>query len=239
VLQPGNGKLGKIHTFSVPAGSCCPGQTTVCAKQCYAKAGRFRLENVKRHHIENLALARQPDFVTRMCQEIVAKHVTRVRIHTAGDFFDWQYVEDWMRIAEMSPGVVFYAYTRSWRESEILPMLIELSRLPNVKLWWSVDSETHAVNGPPPAVPGVRVAYMAVTDDEPVPDYANLVFRVRRRTVQKRSNGVLVCPAENGVKTTKKVHCITCRLCWGDFALPRKQQKGSSNDLSVCEPAMC
>jgi hypothetical protein len=83
-----------------------------------------------------------------------------VRVHVAGDFYDEDYTQKWLEVIQELPHVQFFAYTRSWRVSDILPSLIQLAREPNMHLWWSIDRET----GGAPFVPGVRVAYMAIND---------------------------------------------------------------------------
>src|SRR5690606_29096264 len=78
-----------------------------------------------------------------------------------------------------------------------------------------------------PLVPGVRRAYLAKNDLDAklAPDDCDLVFRNRPTTVMKRTNEVLVCPAENGVKASSGFRhtCTTCQLCWAQDARSRWQ----------------
>ncbi len=135
-----------------------------------------------------------------------------VRIHVAGDFYDDWYVRKWIDIVRTATEVMYFTYTRSWRDDSMLPELIRLGKLPNMALWWSMDRET----GPAPLIFGIRRVYMAVDDRDAAvaPDDCDLVFRVRRSTPMKKANGVLVCPAENGVTGKFRHTCTTCKLCW-------------------------
>jgi hypothetical protein len=134
-----------------------------------------------------------------------------LRIHSSGDFFSEPYAAKWIDILRQSPPVKAYGYTRSWRVPTIVPVLGELARLSNVRLWFSCDVDT----GLPQNVPtGVRVAWLQSDPDEPVPAGVNLVFRPRalRRRPVKRISLALVCPTEQG-----RGHdgtCTSCALCW-------------------------
>lgn len=147
-----------------------------------------------------------------MIQQLRCWYVAVMRIHVSGDFYSAAYVRKWIKIAKASPDVQFFAYTRSWRVAGMLPALIEFGQLPNVQLWWSEDQDT----GPSPAVAGIRVAYMAVSDD----DAANatkrhdLLFRDGPKTAMKRANGVQVCPVEQSVPRQVKLTCSSCKICW-------------------------
>jgi len=98
-----------------------------------------------------------------------------------------------------------------------------MSKLSNVKMWWSVDHET----GCPPRLPkNVRLAYMQVETND-IPDYkVDLVFRVDRvrdQLIAKKVANALVCPVENGI--TKQMDCMRCGFCW--------RNKGEVVDWSV------
>jgi hypothetical protein len=218
MLIKGNSKLGKqVYHFSLPAHVTCPGETTACASVCYAKNGFYNMNNVKESLRISLKRAKRADFVAKMIAAIGRRKIDVLRIHVSGDFYSAKYIRKWLAIARSCPHVRFYAYTRSWRKARMVKALAALAALPNVHLWWSVDKETHALDGAPPAVARVRVAYMQLADDEPVPAYADLVFRVDyHNAVMRNINGVRVCPVENGVKYAegKKPTCSHCKLCY-------------------------
>jgi hypothetical protein len=217
VVGHGNSKLGpSIYTWSLPAALTCPGRTSLCERLCYALKGRFVMARQLRQAIRNWIIACTPFFVWWMVSRLTKAKARVVRIHVSGDFFNAAYVRQWLRIAESLPQIQFFAYTRSWRVPAIRIALAEFSRLPNVALWYSEDSET----GCPKLVPSehrIRLAYLA-THAGDIPPSADLVFRdyPTRGLVQKRVGGALVCPAENGI--SGHVRCSSCAICYGDPA---------------------
>lgn len=93
----------------------CP-QAGACASFCYARSGTYNFSNVKRRHIQNLEyILEDPDgWFNQMLEEVqkpkmVGKHI---RIHDAGDFFSEDYLHLWIKIAELTPEVTFYCYTK-------------------------------------------------------------------------------------------------------------------------------
>ena len=117
----------------------CP-QAGACAQLCYARSGRYNFSNVKAAHTRNLDryLINRGKWVEDMKAELEAKRfrpvgaphaitwelrhdfkwwqeagARSIRIHDAGDFFDDQYLRDWLEVAASAPDVLFYAYTKS------------------------------------------------------------------------------------------------------------------------------
>jgi Gene product 88 len=93
----------------------CP-QAGACASFCYARSGTYNFSNVKRRHIQNLEyILEDPDgWFEQMLGEVqkpkmIGKHI---RIHDAGDFFSKDYLQLWIKIAELTPDVTFYCYTK-------------------------------------------------------------------------------------------------------------------------------
>jgi hypothetical protein len=83
-----------------------------------------------------------------------------------------------------------------------------LANMENFSLFLSADQET----GPPIAMANTRVAYLQL-DDEDVPDFLpDMIFRHKKRTIQKRVLNVIVCPLENGTKA--ETSCQQCQLCF-------------------------
>lgn len=118
----------------------CP-KAGACAKFCYALNGTYLFKNVRAAHERNLRLVLDelPVFKSRMIEELKAKRFrangverfpeyelglddwadewriaggAAVRIHDSGDFFSVDYLNAWMEIAEATPDVLFYAYTK-------------------------------------------------------------------------------------------------------------------------------
>lgn len=93
----------------------CP-NAGACASFCYARSGTYNFSNVKRRHVQNLEyILEDPDgWFNQMLEEVqkpkmVGKHI---RIHDAGDFFSEDYLHLWIKIAELTPDVTFYCYTK-------------------------------------------------------------------------------------------------------------------------------
>ena len=117
----------------------CP-NAGVCARVCYAKFGTYQFSNVKERHLENLNYVLTDGY--RWERQMLAETKHRrlypsgrrhrlahdpsdtfivkwlnaggkaIRIHDAGDFFDEEYLERWLRIARRRPHLLFYAYTK-------------------------------------------------------------------------------------------------------------------------------
>lgn len=208
-LAPGNSKLGiLIHQWSIPAALAhiCVGATELCIDLCYATRGHFRRPGVKNALAANFQSLLRRNFVSHTVLWIRANYVRNVRIHVSGDFHSAAAVRKWKQIAKKNPNVRFFAYTRSWRKSDILTELRQFAQLHNVSLWFSCDRQT----GVPPRIKNVRRAYL-MHDDADRPRYAvDLFFRNKSDTVLKWVDGTLVCPSENGVTNTT---CSQCQLC--------------------------
>lgn len=119
-----NEKLAKsnIYSWGIPAYKSqsgmitCPGAKD-CIVGCYARNGRYVMTNVKQAQEKRLALSLTEEFVDVICQEISRRKVERLRIHDSGDFYSLDYLKKWIKIAELNPSTLFYAYTK------MLPLL--------------------------------------------------------------------------------------------------------------------
>lgn len=209
-ISKGNGKIGQMMIWSIPAGDSCPGKSDLCFENCYARKNHFTHKTVINVYRKNWRAAERDNFAELMVAEIKKRPEKLFRIHAAGDFYSAEYVDKWAKIAKMCPDVRFYAYTRSWRLKNILKALLAFRRLPNVRMWFSVDQET---GRPPRKYRRVKIAYMQVGADDIPSATCDLVFRDHhlRRSVQKKINGVMVCPVENGVT---KLTCEQCKFCF-------------------------
>lgn len=241
-----NHKLGPgIYAWSVPADAeTCVGASALCAARCYAKHGFFVYPATQRFLARNKEFAQTPEFVGWMLGELKQRFVKVFRIHVSGDFFNEEYTRKWLTIARELPRIRFFAYTRSWRDETIFPSLIQMGQLPNFRLWFSQDRLT----GNSPFIPNIRRAYMAVNDLDAstAPPDCDLVFRDRPRTVMKRANGVLVCPAENGVQGKMRHTCTTCQVCWfpnaranWEYELPTDTDDGIEINAPEEVPCSC
>lgn len=219
LLRPGNRKLGseRIWSFSIPAyHTCRPGRTEVCARLCYARRLEGFRPSLRGALRGNLKATRSDDFVGRVVAEITARKVKLLRVHSAGDLYSAGYAAKWLAVFRRTPGTLHYLYSRSWRDAATRAVLGEMSRLRNVRVWFSTDRMT----GDPGRVPRrVRIAYL---QDGPgdVPARADLVFRPRklrkevRKSLTTQSGRAPVCPTETGAPGAHAVTCETCRSCW-------------------------
>jgi len=213
----GNSKLGRtVGAWSLPAGAAhtCPGETATCKALCYAKAGFFRMPRNIDILQKNKDLAESENFAAWITAKISSMCVNVVRVHVSGDFYSPDYIRKWVEVAQNLKNVQFYAYTRSWRVEELLIPLLKLGAVPNMQLWWSMDRDDSAA----PYIAGIRRAYLAVDDADAAaaPKDADLIFRDNTKTVLKKGNSVMVCPAENGVQLATTMTCAKCRFCWSD-----------------------
>ena len=157
MLSPGNAKLGtgrRIWSFSLPSLVTCPGRSATCAAACYSRRLEKIRPPVRRRYAANLALSRRPDFAQIALAALAIHGVRVLRLHVGGDFYSAAYARKWLRIIRRLPRVRFYAYTRSWRHRGIRPVLEEMARQPNCRLWYSCDEGT----GLPARVPVVVAA---------------------------------------------------------------------------------
>lgn len=114
-----------IFNWSIPAlaaklsdGSnfkTCP-NAGACANLCYARNGTYNFSNVKARHTANLeyVLEDPKGWFSQMLQEVQQPKMRGkyVRIHDSGDFFSADYLRLWLRIARLTPDVIFYCYTK-------------------------------------------------------------------------------------------------------------------------------
>lgn len=127
-----NAKLGKMMTFSLPAGFSCPG-----AKDCLSRANRntgkitdgpdtqFRCfsasaealyPNVRVSRWDNynqLRKCNSPQEIASLIESSIKKWPSKIRIGVSGDFFSQDYLDGWLIVALHHPETVFYFYTKS------------------------------------------------------------------------------------------------------------------------------
>ncbi|MEM1953379.1 MAG: hypothetical protein QW299_08650 [Candidatus Caldarchaeum sp.] len=236
-------KISKAFVFSIPAVKTCPGRSRLCESVCYADRGRYVFPSVRESLQKRWELSRRKDFVAIVNQDFAEirklfwlppgkKYTCACRIHGSGDFYDAAYARKWLAIVRENPDVYFFGYTRSWRIPSIRPYLRALAKLPNCRLYLSCDRET----GLPSRkfhLDGLPIAWMAMDDTDAPPRPVKVVFRVQRKTVQKKMNQSVVCPAENG--TGVDFHCLQCRFCFrdGPASLPPDELPGTRQRFAL------
>jgi hypothetical protein len=128
---------------------------------------------------------------------------TLIRIHVSGDFSSPNYINQWTALVRRNPGVLFWAYTRSWRVAHLLPDLEELRALPNMQLFASMDKSILEL---PPK--GWRRAWLE--DDARCGVTPEAVEGNGWCISEDEYNSpALVCPEETG----RKPDCQTCGYC--------------------------
>ena len=112
---------GIVYEWNLPTGSTCPfaleckvtvdrltGKFDVLKGQyrCYA-ASPERFPAVREHRWNNFELVKNGGVPE------IPKDCTAIRIHAAGDFFNQQYFDMWLKLAFQNPNVEMWAYTKS------------------------------------------------------------------------------------------------------------------------------
>jgi hypothetical protein len=217
MLTPGNQKLGErlIWGFGLPSGrpEVCVGLSAECRAHCYARHVERLRPGVLARYEKNHHLSRLPDFGPRARYFILHHELAVVRLHVGGDFYSAAYARKWLWVMERLPQVRFFFYTRAWRAAAIRPALERMAALPQCRAWYSCDRGTGI---PMPVPPRVRLAWLMTSAEDRPTQGMGLTLRIRplRRQPLTRSNGVRVCPEEDGVARQVRVTCDRCGLCW-------------------------
>ena len=140
-FSKGNKKLSKdTLVYSHPAGITCPGANSckafVTLKDdkrilnrgseslftCFAAGEELRYPNVynaRRYNYEviksyvlNSDLIGLTELINWNIQ-INKKNISKVRIHESGDFDNLLYLQAWLNVAKLNPGIKFYCYSKS------------------------------------------------------------------------------------------------------------------------------
>lgn len=128
----GNAKLGKnTAIFSLPAGHTCLGANHCLSMankttgkiqdgkntlfRCYAASAEALFTNIRKSRWNNYNLLRGKS-VTEMSELILAsmpRNIKFCRIHASGDFFNQDYFDAWIKVAQKRPDLIFYGYTKA------------------------------------------------------------------------------------------------------------------------------
>lgn len=144
LLKKGNKKTGAgVYTFSQLAG-CRTWDTDrgpiqgTCAcncENCYACTGFYNMPSVINSLALNTIITRDfIDFkIAAVTAQIIADHITIVRVHAAGDFDSISDVNAWEKIAAACPSTRFYTYTkRGWAEIDFLNASSNFNIVPSI-----------------------------------------------------------------------------------------------------------
>lgn len=123
LIQSGNSKLkaAGIDMFNLPATMQVCGR--IC-KGCYAIKEQKRWPSVIIARESRYEAAQQSDFVEKIQGELAKKRKRPkyFRVHSSGEFFSQEYVNDWVTIAKANTDITFYAYTKRCKDFDFTEM---------------------------------------------------------------------------------------------------------------------
>ena len=140
-MSKGNAKLSKdTLILSISAGITCPGSNNckawVTLKDdkrilnrgpesmftCFAASEELRYPNVFKSRkynydlINSYVIKKDLKGLTDLINQSIQankKNITKVRIHESGDFDNLLYLQAWLNVAKLNPGIKFYCYSKS------------------------------------------------------------------------------------------------------------------------------
>ena len=128
LLRDGNSKLGKgVWTWSTLPGTALydvvingksytvRGTCPCNCVGCYAKTGFYRMRSVLLGLGRRTILARDHMvwLERALIAQIQADHIKILRVHCAGDFFSFEYVQMWRHVALACPDTLMWTYTKN------------------------------------------------------------------------------------------------------------------------------
>lgn len=109
----GNSKLNTICQINLPAILSCR-EDAPCKKQCYVRRGCYNYPNIKNIYQENLeTFLNNPS----QAEEDILNQLPLMgfcRVHSSGDFYNEEYFEMILRIAQKKKKVYFLAFTKKY-----------------------------------------------------------------------------------------------------------------------------
>lgn len=201
-LGGGKHKLTKpIRCFDLPPVKTCPYASEQCLKYCYAQKNRYVFEKKQRNMEENLQATFETGFITAMAKAL--QNDMYFRIHTSGDFYDLEYYEKWVRIAERAKHCKILAYTRNL---EVLHKYHNEEHPENLVLIQSLDADQS------PTI-GYRFAKVVLHDFY---NERHLSLHTIGKTTEQQ---IRICTIND---------CLSCLFCWkgkGNVAFPQRYKK--------------
>ena len=184
--------------FSLPAGKdfSCIGETSACAKDCYARKGNHFRHGVQKNFLNNFLFLKEAEKNNdaQLAVDTILKHIPEnaalMRIHESGDFYSQWYVNVWEQVAIARPQTKFWFYTRSFDLD-----FSSISQLDNMACWASTDGENlKKAEEFVSANKQFRHAYGPINDEDEVPE------------------NTVICPATSG-RLNVAGACSVCKLC--------------------------
>ena len=124
----------KVYSFDLLSGWSCPNAEHCKSKvhninsrrkvvdgpntwyRCFSASQEALYTHVYYRRRDNLNLVKtyhsQPNFLVNLLSSHLPKDLEVLRWHVAGDFFSKNYFKAAIKIAQLNPGIIFYAYTK-------------------------------------------------------------------------------------------------------------------------------
>ena len=141
-FSKGNAKLGtKTLIFNLPAGKTCPGamfcksfavvdtngkrriqDTEHTEFRCFAASSEVQYDGAFYNRANNLATVvdylrvgvdHAAEQISVALNHFKTRNTKLVRIHESGDFFSLDYLQAWVKVAQMNPNLKVYCYSKS------------------------------------------------------------------------------------------------------------------------------
>jgi hypothetical protein len=208
-----NGKTATIaNTFGLPSGKAysCPGETSVCAKVCYAGKLERVYKGVRDTLLHNWNLLKDADHDTmeallqdmindfkKDCEKREAPML--FRIHWDGDFFSDDYAFAWKHVILNNPDVKFWVYTRVASAANML------KDMDNLSLYYSTDSENKDIAISLNKDKGIKLAYLADTFAIGQADLKEMTGKVGAKCPENKKAIPLIDKEGSA--------CVKCSLC--------------------------
>ena len=181
-ISLGNTKLGTIPQFNLtPVKSCL--NCSECKKYCYALKSYRQYPGTKTAWDKNLYVCSNDldTFKHEMRDFLSVYRPQYFRLHSAGDFFNQEYLNAWIRIIRDYPNTTFLAYTKSYD-------YLKFNDIPsNFKLFFSIEP-----NSEMPKEKSYNVKHAYIESDN-------------------RIKNAFVCPATTGGHTKMTCDkCLRC-----------------------------
>ena len=124
----------KVYSLDLLSGWSCPGASDCLARvhvgdgkrklvdgphtqfRCFSASQEVAYPNVynlRKHNFDIIKAMRGPVQCLQMLQNSLPHNVGILRYHVGGDFFKMAYLKAAVKLAELRPDVLFYAYTKS------------------------------------------------------------------------------------------------------------------------------
>jgi hypothetical protein len=208
-----NGKTPTIaNTFGLPSGKAysCPGETSVCAKVCYAGKLEKIYKGVRDTLLHNWNLLKDADHDTMeaLLMDMIADFrndcVKRdapmlFRIHWDGDFFNDEYAFAWKHVILNNPDIKFWVYTRVASAANML------KDIDNLSLYYSTDSENKEIAISLNKEKGIKLAYLADTFAIGQEDMKAMIGKPGAKCPENKKAIPLISKEGSA--------CVVCSLC--------------------------